>query len=57
MNLCQIDRIDPLYYARTNRIDLKDETRINATSGEAEEWREQQQAQVRGEATSSTMNV
>ncbi|KAI0697911.1 ubiquitin conjugation factor E4 [Cytidiella melzeri] len=45
----KIDRIDPLYYARTNRIDLKEETRINATQSEAEEWREQQQAQVKGQ--------
>ncbi|KAI0346029.1 hypothetical protein BDW22DRAFT_1353692 [Trametopsis cervina] len=48
-NYSKIDRIDPLYYARSNRIDLKEETRINATSSEAEEWREQQQAQVQGQ--------
>ena len=38
----QMDRIDPLYYARSSRIDLKDETRIKATSEEASEWAEQQ---------------
>lgn len=37
----QIDRIDPLYYAHSSRIDLNDETRINAASQEAEEWRQQ----------------
>lgn len=37
----QIDRIDPLYFAHSSRIDLKDETRINATSNEAEEFRQQ----------------
>lgn len=37
----QIDRIDPLYFAHSSRLDLKDETRINATSNEAEEWRKQ----------------
>lgn len=34
----KIDRIDPLYYARTSRIDVKEETRINATSEEAAAW-------------------
>lgn len=33
-----------------SRIDLKEETRINATAAEAEEWREQQQAQAAGES-------
>ena len=36
-----MDRIDPLYYAHSTRIDLKDETRIKADSAEAEEWRKQ----------------
>ena len=31
-------RIDPLYYARSSRINIKDETRIKATSEEALEW-------------------
>ena len=39
--LLQIDRIDTLYYAHSSRIDLKEETRINATSNEAEEFRQQ----------------
>ena len=47
----QIDRIDTLYYAHSSRIDLKEETRINATSAEAEEWREQQQAKAAGTCT------
>lgn len=38
-NYAQIDRIDPSYYAHSSRINLKDETRINATSDEAEQWR------------------
>jgi ubiquitin conjugation factor E4 B len=38
-----MDRIDPLFYARSNRIDLKDETRIKATSEEASEWAAAQQ--------------
>ncbi|KAL0961455.1 hypothetical protein HGRIS_006400 [Hohenbuehelia grisea] len=37
-NYSKMDRIDPLYYARSERIDLKDETRIKATSEEASEW-------------------
>jgi ubiquitin conjugation factor E4 B len=40
--LVQMDRIDPLYYARSSRINLKDETRIKATGGEASEWEEKQ---------------
>ena len=42
--MLQMDRIDPLYYAHSDRIDLKDETRINADSNEAEEWRQQNSA-------------
>ncbi|KAJ7644172.1 ubiquitin elongating factor core-domain-containing protein [Roridomyces roridus] len=42
-NYSKIDRIDPLYYARSNRIDLKEETRIKATSEEAAEWEQAQQ--------------
>ncbi|KAI9458816.1 ubiquitin elongating factor core-domain-containing protein [Russula earlei] len=34
----KIDRIDPHYYAHTSRIDIKEETRINATSDEAAQW-------------------
>jgi ubiquitin conjugation factor E4 B len=34
----KIDRIDPHYYAHTSRIDIKDETRISATSEEASQW-------------------
>ncbi|KAI0300378.1 ubiquitin elongating factor core-domain-containing protein [Russula brevipes] len=34
----KIDRIDPHYYAHSSRIDVKEETRINATSEEATQW-------------------
>ena len=34
----QIDRIDPQYFAHSSRIDVKEETRIKATSDEASEW-------------------
>lgn len=37
-----MDRIDNAYYAHSSRIDLNDETRINATNTEADEWRQQQ---------------
>ncbi|OBZ71580.1 Ubiquitin conjugation factor E4 [Grifola frondosa] len=37
----KMDRIDTSYYAHSSRIDLDDETRINATNDEAEEWRKQ----------------
>ncbi|KAF7365174.1 U-box domain-containing protein [Mycena venus] len=42
-NYAKMDRIDPLFYAHSNRIDLRDETRINATSEEAAKWAEEQQ--------------
>ncbi|KAK7048400.1 U-box domain-containing protein [Favolaschia claudopus] len=42
-NYSKMDRIDPLFYARSNRIDLKDETRIKATSEEAARWAEENQ--------------
>ncbi|KAL1950354.1 hypothetical protein VTO73DRAFT_5478 [Trametes versicolor] len=38
----KMDRIDNAYYAHSSRIDLSDETRINATNTEADEWRQQQ---------------
>ncbi|KAF8158117.1 ubiquitin elongating factor core-domain-containing protein [Crassisporium funariophilum] len=37
-NYTKMDRIDPLYYVHSSRIDLKEETRIKATSEEAQEW-------------------
>ncbi|KZT65802.1 hypothetical protein DAEQUDRAFT_746846 [Daedalea quercina L-15889] len=43
-NYTKIDRIDSAYYAHSSRIDLKEETRINATSEEAEQWRQQTSA-------------
>lgn len=33
-----MDRIDPLYYTHSSRINLKEETRIKATSEEAATW-------------------
>ncbi|OSX59930.1 hypothetical protein POSPLADRAFT_1066990 [Postia placenta MAD-698-R-SB12] len=39
-NYTKIDRIDPAYYAHSSRINITEETRINATSEEAEQWRE-----------------
>ncbi|PIL22469.1 hypothetical protein GSI_15157 [Ganoderma sinense ZZ0214-1] len=40
----KMDRIDSAYYAHSSRIDLADETRVNATNDEAEEWRKQNEA-------------
>jgi ubiquitin conjugation factor E4 B len=34
----KLDRVDGLYFARSKLIDLKDETRINATAQEASQW-------------------
>lgn len=34
----QIDRIDPLYLARSTRLDLRNETRIKATSEDVAAW-------------------
>ncbi|KAJ6508731.1 ubiquitin elongating factor core-domain-containing protein [Mycena sanguinolenta] len=42
-NYTKMDRIDPLFYARSKRINLDDETRIKATSEEAAKWAEEQQ--------------
>ena len=39
-----MDRIDSAYYAHSSRIDLTEETRVNATNDEAEEWRKQNEA-------------
>jgi ubiquitin conjugation factor E4 B len=36
-----MDKIDPLYFANSSRIDLKEETRIKATSEEANQWEEE----------------
>jgi ubiquitin conjugation factor E4 B len=37
-----MDKIDPQYLARSSRIDLKETTRIKATSEEANKWVEEQ---------------
>lgn len=39
-----MNKIDPLFYAHSTRIDLKDETRIKATSEEAIAWAEEHRA-------------
>lgn len=36
-----MDRIDPLFYAQSSRINLGEETRIKATSEEATKWEEE----------------
>lgn len=36
-----MDRIDPLYFAVSDRIDVSEETRIKATSEEAGRWAEE----------------
>ncbi|KAH9936359.1 ubiquitin elongating factor core-domain-containing protein [Fomitopsis serialis] len=43
-NYTKIDRIDTAYYAHSSRIDLKEETRINAASEESEQWRQKNEA-------------
>ncbi|KAL1722762.1 ubiquitin elongating factor core-domain-containing protein [Schizophyllum commune] len=40
----KMDKIDPLYLARSDRLDLHDETRIKATSEEAKAWEDQQKS-------------
>ncbi|KAF9013252.1 ubiquitin elongating factor core-domain-containing protein [Cyathus striatus] len=39
----KIDRIDPLFYAHSDKIKLGDETRIKATADEAQKWEEEHQ--------------
>ena len=36
-----MDRIDPLYYAHSARINIKEETRIKATTEEAQQWEDE----------------
>ncbi|TRM64104.1 ubiquitin elongating factor core-domain-containing protein [Schizophyllum amplum] len=38
----KMDKIDPLYLAKSDRLDLSEETRIKATSEEAKAWEEEQ---------------
>ncbi|KAJ3770697.1 ubiquitin conjugation factor E4 [Lentinula raphanica] len=40
-NYTKIDRIDPLYYAHSDRVDITEETRIKATVQEASSWAEE----------------
>jgi hypothetical protein len=42
--MIQIDRIDLLYYVNSSRVNVKEETRINATSEEVVEWENQIQS-------------
>ncbi|KAL0579137.1 Ubiquitin conjugation factor E4 [Marasmius crinis-equi] len=37
----KVDRIDPMYFARSQRLDIREETRIKATSEEASRWAEE----------------
>lgn len=34
----QMERIDPEFYRRSQRLDVSDETRLKATSDEAAKW-------------------
>lgn len=36
----QLDRVDPLYYARTNRLDIAEETRLLADAPTAKAFRD-----------------
>ena len=36
-----MDRIDPLYYVHSARINVKEETRIKATTEEAQQWEDE----------------
>ncbi|KXN88270.1 Ubiquitin conjugation factor E4 [Leucoagaricus sp. SymC.cos] len=47
----KLDRVDPLFYIHSDRIDLSDETRIKATSEEANEW-----AQTHSDSNAPTPN-
>ncbi|KAI0322359.1 ubiquitin elongating factor core-domain-containing protein [Amylostereum chailletii] len=40
LKFTKMDRIDPHFYAHSSRVNVKDETRINATSEEASQWAE-----------------
>ncbi|KAG7088410.1 hypothetical protein E1B28_012407 [Marasmius oreades] len=40
-NFSKVDRIDPLYFAHSPRLDVREETRIKATSEEATRWAEE----------------
>ncbi|KAG2153094.1 ubiquitin elongating factor core-domain-containing protein [Suillus bovinus] len=42
----KIDRIDPYYFSVSTRIDLKEETRIKATSDEATQWVEESKSKA-----------
>lgn len=33
-----MDRVDRLYFVRSTKIDLREETRINATAQESADW-------------------
>jgi ubiquitin conjugation factor E4 B len=42
----KMDRIDPYYFSVSTRIDLKEETRIKATSDEAAQWVEESKSKA-----------
>lgn len=37
-------KIDSAYYAHSSRLDLSEETRVNATNDEADKWRKENEA-------------
>ena len=39
-----MDKIDSAFYAHSTRIDITEETRVNATNDEAENWRKENEA-------------
>ncbi|KAI0712081.1 ubiquitin elongating factor core-domain-containing protein [Earliella scabrosa] len=40
----KMDKIDSAFYAHSTRIDITEETRVNATNDEAENWRKENEA-------------
>ncbi|KIL63235.1 hypothetical protein M378DRAFT_79950 [Amanita muscaria Koide BX008] len=40
-NYTKMDRVDPLFFANSSRINIKEETRIKATSEEATQWEDE----------------
>ena len=55
--MTQIDKVDILYYTKTDRIDISEETRIRATLDEAKQFREMHAASCRFSSFSIVGNV
>jgi ubiquitin conjugation factor E4 B len=53
----KIDRIDPLFYSASDRIDIKEETRIKATAEEAAKWDEEHRAKPGGPPPNFITNI